>query len=75
MHSSAPYSQIRGSQVTNVDLRIFLMSPESVRPGADTTFTEHKLVREKWASPRQHVLPVLLEPTDMETIPAYLRRR
>jgi hypothetical protein len=52
-------------------LRIFLRSPESVRPGVDTTFTEHIRVREKEASPRQHVLPFLLEPTDMGTIPAY----
>jgi hypothetical protein len=53
---------------------IFLISPDSVRPGA-YTFTELRLVREKWASPQQHLLSVLLEPTDMETIPAYLRRR
>jgi hypothetical protein len=71
MHASAPYCQIRGSQDTTVDLRIFLRSPESVRPGADPTFMEHIRVREKWASPRHHVLPVLLEPTDMETVPAY----
>ena len=71
MHSSAPYSQIRGSQDPTVDLRVFLRPPESVRQGVDTTFTEHIRVREKEASPRQHVLPFLLEPTDMGTIPAY----
>ena len=32
------YAAVR---ITTVDLRIFLRSPESVRPGADTTFTEH----------------------------------
>ena len=58
--------------IANTDLFIFLISPESVRPGA-YTLTELRLVREKWASPKQHVLPVLLEPTDMETIPAYLK--
>jgi len=74
MHSSTLYSQVRGSHVANADVFIFLISPDSVRPGA-YTFTEFRLVREKWASPQQHLLPVLLEPTDMETIPAYLRRR
>ena len=60
------------AHIANADRFIFLISPESVRPGA-YTLTELRLVREKWASPKQHVLPVLLEPTDMETIPAYLR--
>jgi hypothetical protein len=58
--------------VENADLFIFLISPDSVRPGA-YTLTELRLMREKWASPRKRVLPVMLEPTDMETIPAYLR--
>jgi hypothetical protein len=58
--------------VENADLFIFLISPDSVRPGA-YTLTELRLMREKWASPRKRVLPVMLEPTEMETIPAYLR--
>ena len=52
-----------------MDLRIFLKSPEPVRPGADTRITEHWLVREKRASSRQHVLPVRLEPTNIENYP------
>jgi TIR domain len=65
------HSVIR-ERVANADLFVFLISPESVRPGA-YTLTELRLVREKWASPKKHVLPVLLEPTDMEAIPAYLK--
>ena len=65
------HSVIR-EHVAIADLFVFLISPESVRPGA-YTLTELRLIREKWASPKKHVLPVMLEPTDMETIPAYLK--
>jgi TIR domain len=58
--------------IANADLFVFLISPESVRQGA-YTLTELRLAREKWASPKKHVLPVLLAPTALETIPAYLR--
>jgi hypothetical protein len=66
------FNAVIREHIANAEWFIFLISPESVRPGA-YTLTELRLVREKWASPEQHVLPVLLEPTDMETIPAYLR--
>ena len=65
------HSMIR-EHVENADLFVFLISPESVRPGS-YTLTELRLVREKWASPKKHVLPVMLEPTDSETIPPYLK--
>lgn len=65
------HSVIR-EHVANADLFVFLISPESVRPGA-YTLTELRLFRENWASPKNHVLPVMLEPTDMETIPPYLK--
>jgi hypothetical protein len=58
--------------IANADLFVFLISPESLRQGA-YTLTELRLARDKWASPGKHVLPVLLKPTDMATIPAYLR--
>jgi hypothetical protein len=58
--------------ITGADLFVFLISPESVRAGA-FTLTELKWAREKWSHPRKHVLPVLLEPTAMEQIPAYLK--
>jgi hypothetical protein len=65
------HSVIR-EHVANADLFVFLISPESVRPGA-YTLTELRLIREKWSSPKNHILPVMLEPTDMETIPPYLK--
>jgi hypothetical protein len=58
--------------VADAELFIFLITPASVRQGA-YTLTELRMTREKWLHPRGHVLPVLLEPTDMQTIPAYLR--
>ena len=54
-----------------VDLFVFLITPASVRQGA-YTLTELRNARERWAHPREHVLPVQLEPT-LPEIPAYLR--
>jgi len=65
------HSVIRG-HVASADLFVFLISPESVRPGA-YTLTELRLIREKWPSPKKHVLPVMLEPTDLGTIPSYFK--
>lgn len=65
------HSVIR-EHVANADLFVFLISPASVRPGA-YTLTELRLIREKWASPTKHVLPVMLEPTDLDAIPPYLK--
>ena len=58
--------------IADADLFLFLISPDSVRQGA-YSLSELRLAREKWPSPKKHVLPMLLEPTDIETIPAYLR--
>jgi hypothetical protein len=54
------------------DLFIFLVSPESVEDGA-YTLTELGFAREKWPSPSGHVLPVIVAPTELDRIPAYLR--
>jgi len=66
------FNAVIRQHIAAADLFIFLISPQSVRPGA-YTLTELKLAREKWIHPGKHVLPVLLEPTAMAQIPAYLR--
>jgi hypothetical protein len=58
--------------IATADLFVFLITPESVRRGA-YTLTEVKMARDKWKHPKKHVLPVLLEPTPMGDIPAFLR--
>jgi hypothetical protein len=59
-------------EVAAADLFVFLISPASVAGGA-YTLTELRLAREKWPHPRDCVLPVLLEATELGSIPAYLR--
>ena len=54
------------------DLFVFLITPESVAPGR-YTLTELKFAEQKWAHPRGRVLPVVVEATPKEAIPAYLR--
>lgn len=54
------------------DLFVFLVSPESVAPGA-YTLSELAFAEKKWPHPRGHVLPVQIVPTPRRAIPAYLR--
>jgi len=63
--------QIR-EEIERSDLFVFLVSTESVARGR-YTLTELKLARQKWPHPGGHVLPVLVEPTEISTIPPYLR--
>jgi len=53
-------------------LFIFLISPSSVAKGR-YTLSELSIVRSKWKNPSGRVLPVIIEDTDIDTIPAYLR--
>ena len=54
------------------DLFIFLISPESVADGA-YTLSELGMAQAKWAHPKNHVLPVMAHPTNLEDVPVYLR--
>jgi hypothetical protein len=51
---------------------IFLISPQSIEPGV-YTLTELKYARQKWVHPENRVLPVMVEFTPFEAIPAYLK--
>lgn len=50
---------------------VFLVSPESVRPGS-YALTELELAKARWPRPSGHVLPVMAAPTPFSDIPAYL---
>ncbi|MEO0983574.1 MAG: toll/interleukin-1 receptor domain-containing protein [Pseudomonadota bacterium] len=54
------------------DLLVFLISPESVDKGRYTV-SEVRLARKKWRTPQGRVLPIMVAPTPMEEIPAFLR--
>jgi tetratricopeptide (TPR) repeat protein len=54
------------------DLFIFLVSPTSVKDGR-YALTELKFAREKWTRSSGNVLPVVIEPTDIDHIPNYLK--
>jgi hypothetical protein len=66
------YHQVIREQIAGTDLLLFLISPDSIRPGA-YTLTELRMAEERWPSPAGRVVPVLLEPTPIASIPAYLR--
>ena len=54
------------------DALVFLVSPESVTPGA-YALTELEFARRRWEDPSGKVLPVMIADTDYAHIPAYLR--
>jgi TIR domain len=57
--------------IEDCDLIVFLLTPESIANGRYTR-TELKLAEEKWPSASGHVLPVMLQPTDVSQLPSYL---
>ncbi|MEM0987029.1 MAG: toll/interleukin-1 receptor domain-containing protein [Pseudomonadota bacterium] len=60
------------SAIKASDLMVFMVSPESVT-GGRYTVSELKFARQKWPTPKGRVLPVMLTPTPIDDIPAYLR--
>jgi hypothetical protein len=66
------YHQVIREQIDAADLLVFLISPDSVQAGA-YTLSELRMAEERWASPAGHVIPVMLEPTPLASVPAYLR--
>jgi hypothetical protein len=54
------------------DCLVFLISPQSVRLRRYTR-TELEFARQKWRNPDGHVLPVMVERTEMREVPEFLR--
>jgi len=69
--AGAPYLTRIAAEIQACDILIFLVSPESVAAGR-YTLSELDLARRKWAHPSGHLLPVLVAPTPMASIPPYL---
>lgn len=54
------------------DLFLFFISPEAVLNGS-FALTEIAMAQIRWPQPAGHVLPVMVRPTPLEDVPAYLR--
>lgn len=58
--------------IADADAMLYLITPRSVAPGS-YALTELDLAQRQWRTPAGRVLPVLVEPTPIATIPPYLR--
>jgi hypothetical protein len=58
--------------VENSEAFVFLISPKAVAAGS-YALTELKYARQKWPDPRRRVLPVMIERTEYQQIPNYLK--
>src|SRR5437773_915680 len=58
--------------IATSDIFVFLISPASIRDGC-YALTELSYARQQWPHPRDHILPVVVQRTDMDSVPAYLR--
>ena len=67
-----PYHEALREAVDDAHALIFLITPKAVAPGS-YALTELDLAQRQWRSPAGRVLPVLVEPTPIATIPPYLR--
>lgn len=58
--------------IARSNLFVFLLSPESIQKGC-YALTELRIAQDMWPSPHSYVLPVLIRPTPLDTIPEYLK--
>jgi hypothetical protein len=66
------YHEALREAIAGADAMIFLITPRSVAAGS-YALTELDFAQREWRTPAGRVLPVLVEPTPIETIPPYLR--
>src|SRR5688500_12587282 len=66
------YDQAIARAIGESDLFAFFITPASVQSGR-YTLTELGLAERRWPHAGGRVLPVMVKPTDIATIPAYLR--
>jgi hypothetical protein len=72
LESGADYNAVIRKRVADADLFLFLITPASIDEGS-YTLTELRMAREKWAHPKERVIPIMLEPTPLDLLPAYVR--
>jgi len=57
--------------IQSADAMVFLVTPAAVAPGS-YTLAELDIARRRWRRPAGHVLPVLVAPTPIASLPPYL---
>ncbi len=67
-----PFDAELREAIADCDVFIFLVSPESVATGS-YALAELNLAQQRWRHPRGRVLPVVVAPTPMASIPQYLK--
>ena len=67
-----PFDAELREAIADCDVFIFLVSPESVATGS-YALAELNLAQQRWRHPRGRVLPVVVAPTPMASIPPYLK--
>jgi TIR domain len=63
------YEEQIEAAIARSDVFVFLVSPHSVEQGGFAR-TELRMAEQKWPRPAGRVLPVMLAPTDLSTVPA-----
>lgn len=66
------YHEALREAIEDADAMLFLITPRAVAPGS-YALTELDHAQRRWRAPGGRVLPVLIEPTPIATIPPYLR--
>ncbi len=67
-----PFDAELREAIADCDVFVFLVSPESVAQGS-YALAELNLAQQRWRHPRGRVLPVVVAPTPMASIPSYLK--
>jgi hypothetical protein len=69
--AGGPFHQPLREAIEGADAMVFVVTPASVAAGS-YTLAELDIARHRWRRPAGHVLPVMVQPTPMATLPPYL---
>jgi hypothetical protein len=65
------FHQTLREAILGADAMVFLITPEAVAPGS-YALAELNIAQQRWRRPGGHVLPVMVVPTPIAALPAYL---
>jgi len=72
LREGEPYHETLREAIEDADALVFFITPRSVATGS-YALTELDTAQRRWRRPGGHVLPVMVAPTPIDTIPPYLR--
>ena len=70
--ASSNFHGVIRRDIRRAGLMVFLVSPQSVRPGSYAR-AELKIAQREWKTARRRVVPMMVEPTAYEAMPGFLR--